>query len=112
VPATYIAASSYASLGKIGIPRIRERSMSLTQPLVEGALERGFVVRSPLEPENRGGHVTIDPGDSQSVHDELNDRGFSVDYRPGYGIRVGPHFYNTADECAAVLDAMVEIRDN
>jgi kynureninase len=112
VPATYIAASSYAALGKIGIPRIRERSISLTQPLLEGALERGFVVRSPLEPENRGGHVTIDPGDAQNVHDELNARGFSVDYRPGYGVRVGPHFYNSADECTAVLDAMAEIRGN
>ena len=110
VPATYIAASSYAALGKIGIPRIRERSQVLTQGLVDGALARGFAVRSPLEAAQRGGHVTIDPGDAQRVHDELNARGFSVDFRPGVGIRVGPHFYNTADECAAVLDAMVELR--
>ena len=83
---------------------------TLTQPLVEGALERGFVVRSPVKAEDRGGHVTIDPGDAQNVHDELIARGFSVDYRPGVGIRVGPHFYNSADECTAVLDAMAEIR--
>src|SRR5204862_2397885 len=106
VPATYIAASSYAALGKIGLQRIRERSMSLTQLLVEGALERGFVVRSPVKTEDRGGHVTIDHGDAQNVHDGLIARGFSVDYRPGVGIRVGPHFYNSADECTAVLDAM------
>src|SRR5207249_2600934 len=101
VPAAYAAASSYAALGKIGISRIRERSLSLTQPLVEGALERGFIVRSPRDPGQRGGHVTIDPGDAQHVHDQLIAQGFSVDYRPGVGIRVGPHFYNTADECGA-----------
>lgn len=110
VPATYAAASSYAALGKIGVQRIRERSQSLTQHLVEGALERGFVVRSPHEAADRGGHVTIDPGDAQHVHDELHNRGFSVDYRPGVGIRVGPHFYNSIEECSAVLDAMAEIR--
>jgi kynureninase len=110
VPATYIAASSYAALGKIGISRIRERSQVLTQQLVDGALARGFTVRSPLAAAQRGGHVTIDPGDGQRVHDELNARGFSVDFRPGVGIRVGPHFYNTADECEAVLDEMAALR--
>ena len=83
--------------------------MSLTQPLLEGALERGFTVRSPHDPARRGGHVTIDPGDSQRVHDELLARGFAVDHRPGVGIRVGPHFYNTEDECLAILDEMVRL---
>ena len=110
VPATYAASSSYVAIAAIGVDRIRERSLSLTQPLVEGAKERGFIVRSPLEPTQRGGHVTIDPGDGQRVHEELIAEGFSVDYRPGVGIRVGPHFYNTADECTAVLDAMARIR--
>jgi kynureninase len=111
VPAAFVATSSYAALGAIGIPRIRERSQSLTQLLVEGAKERGFAVRSPLDPEQRGGHVTLDPGgDAQHVHDELWARGFSVDLRPGVGIRIGPHFYNSADECVAVLDEMAAIR--
>jgi kynureninase len=89
---------------------VRERSLSLTQPLLEAALERGFTVRSPHDPARRGGHVTIDPGDSQHVHDELHRRGFVVDHRPGVGIRVSPHFYNTADEAFAVLDAMSDVR--
>jgi kynureninase len=110
VPAAFVASSSYLTLSKIGIERIRERSMWLTQHLVDGALERGFEVRSPVRAEARGGHVTVDPGDAQRVHDELFDRGFSVDHRPGVGIRIGPHFYNTLDECVAVLDAMDEIR--
>ena len=75
--------------------RVRERSVSMTQPLLEAALERGFTVRSPHDPAQRGGHVTIDPGDAARVHDELHRRGFVVDARPGVGIRVSPHFYNT-----------------
>ena len=106
VPAAYAAAPAYQALVDVGVAAVRERSVSLTQPLLEGALERGFTVRSPHDPAQRGGHVTIDPGDSTRVHDALHARGFVVDHRPGVGIRVSPHFYNTADEALAVLDAM------
>lgn len=109
VPAAYAAVPGYDAVLEVGVRRIRERSRSLTQPLLEGALERGFTVRSPHDPDRRGGHVTIDPGDSERVHDELIRRGFVVDHRPGVGIRVGPHFYNSAEECDAILDQMAEI---
>ncbi len=109
VPAAYAAAPAYEALAEIGVQRVRERSVSMTQPLLEAALERGFTVRSPHDPQRRGGHVTIDPGRSTEVHDELHRRGFVVDHRPGVGIRVSPHFYNTADEAMAVLDAMSDV---
>lgn len=109
VPAAYAAAPGYQAIVDIGIDRIRERSMSLTQVLLDGALERGFDVRSPHDAHRRGGHVTIDPGNAEYVHDALIDRKIVVDYRPGGGIRIGPHFYNTTDECLEVLDAMAEL---
>lgn len=110
VPAAYAAAPGYQAIVDVGVERIRERSVSLTQPLLEGALERGFVVRSPVDAAHRGGHVTIDPGDAERVHEELIARKFVVDYRPGSGIRVAPHFFNTDDECTAILDEMVALR--
>jgi kynureninase len=110
VPAHYAAGPAYQALADIGIDRIRERSVSMTQPLLESALERGFTVRSPHDPARRGGHVTIDPGDSERVHDALHAQGFVVDHRPGVGIRVSPHFYNSLDEAMACLDAMQAAR--
>ena len=110
VPAAYAAAPGYQAIVDVGIDQIRERSQSLTQPLLESALERGFTVNSPREADRRGGHVTIDPGDAERVHHELIERRFVVDYRPGTGIRVAPHFYNTHDECMGVLDEMEKIR--
>jgi kynureninase len=109
VPSVYAATAGYEAVLRAGVDRIRERSQSLTQPLLEGALERGFTVRSPHDPAQRGGHVTIDPGDSQRVHDELIVRGYVVDHRPGAGIRVGPHFFNTLEETLSVLDVMSEV---
>ncbi len=106
VPAHYGAGPAYETLAEIGMQRIRERSQSMTQPLLETALDMGFTVRSPHDPAKRGGHVTIDPGDSERVHDALHDAGFVVDHRPGVGIRVSPHFYNTEEEATACLAAM------
>ena len=106
VPSHYAAAPAYEALAEIGIAKVRERSQSMTQPLLESALERGFTVRSPYDAARRGGHVTIDPGDSQRVHDALHAQGFVVDHRPGVGLRVSPHFYNTLDEAIGCLDAM------
>ena len=111
VASHYAAAPAYEALAEIGIARVRERSQSMTQPLLESALERGFTVRSPHDPAQRGGHVTIDPGNSERVHDALHARGFVVDHRPGVGIRVSPHFYNTLDEAMACLDVMQESVD-
>jgi kynureninase len=111
VPAAYAAAPGFQAIVDVGLPRIRERSQGLTQLIVDGAQERGFTVVSPLDAGRRGGHVTVDPGDALRVHDELLARGYAVDYRPGSGIRVGPHFFSTEDECHAVLTEMATIRD-
>jgi kynureninase len=112
VPAAYAASAGYEAIVDVGVQRIRERSQALTQSIVDGALERGLVVRSPLEASRRGGHVTVDISDAQRVHEVLIERGFVVDYRPGGGIRIGPHFFSKTEECVGVLDEMVRIRDD
>ncbi len=111
VPAAYAASAGYEAIVDIGIGAIRERSQSLTQLLADGSLERGFELRSPYDAADRGGHVTVEPGDSHRIHEALIERGFLVDHRPGSGIRIGPHFFSSADECLGVLDEIVAIRD-
>jgi kynureninase len=109
VPAAYAASAGYQAIVDIGVDRIRERSQALTQIVVDEALARGLEVRSPTDPSHRGGHVTLDPGDAAHVHEELIRRGFVVDHRPGGGIRIGPHFFTTADECRAVVEEIERI---
>jgi kynureninase len=114
VPAAYAGAPGYQAILDVGVDRIRERSISLTQPLLESALERGLLVRSPHDPAARGGHVTVSTGsddEDMRIHDELIERRFIVDARPGAGLRIAPHFFNTAEECNAVLDQISELRD-
>lgn len=111
MPACYQAREGYRIIREVGVAAIRENARRQTATLIEGALERGLTVNTPLDFERRGNHVTVDMPGAQQVKDELIRRGFVVDYRPGAGIRIAPHFYNSDDECEAILDEIVAIRE-
>jgi selenocysteine lyase/cysteine desulfurase len=51
----------------------------------------------------------VNPPDALQVSRALKARDFIVDYRPGVGIRVSPHFYNTMDEIDRVMKTIAEI---
>jgi kynureninase len=68
------------------------------------------VVRGPTDPAYRGGSVVVDFDGAEQVTAELIARGFTCDYRPGAGLRLGPHFYTTDDECDAVVSEVAAIR--
>jgi kynureninase len=97
IPALYAARSGYEIINEIGVDKIRAKSVRQTSRLIELADEAGFGVNTPRNPEQRGGTVTLDVPNAQEVTQELLRRDFLLDYRPGAGIRIAPHFY-TADE--------------
>lgn len=109
VPALYAAREGYRILNEVGVETVREQSRRQTALIVERALEDGLTVNSPLDGERRGGHVTVDLPDAEAVSQELIRRRFIIDYRRGAGIRIAPHFYNTDDECLAILDEIRSI---
>src|SRR5437763_6720292 len=92
IPALYAARAGYEILAEIGVEKIRAKSMRQTARLIELADEAGFRVNSPRNPCERGGTVTIDVPNGDAVTKELARRDFLVDYRPGAGIRIAPHF--------------------
>ena len=111
VPAMYAARAGYAIVNEVGIGPIRAKSLRLTRRLIEGAQARGYKVNTPLDDRERGGTVTIDAPGGSATADELIRRNVIVDYRPGAGIRMAPHFYNTEDEidhALATLEAIVQ----
>jgi kynureninase len=67
-------------------------------------------VPTPLDPEQRTGWIGIDFPEAGAVADRLNARRIFVDYRPGCGIRVSPHFYTSDDEIATFFAALDELR--
>jgi kynureninase len=109
VPALYAARSGYEIINEIGVPAIREKSMRQTARLIALADEAGIKVNTCRDPRKRGGVVTFDVSNGKEVTRELARREILVDYRPGAGVRVAPHFYTTDDELAYTVDAIHEI---
>jgi kynureninase len=109
VPALYAATAGYDVIEEIGVERIRARSLEQTGLLIRLAEEAGFEIRSPRDPARRGGTVTAQVPEFEAVHKELGEREIICDFRPGAGIRLGPHFYNTDAELEHVIAEMLAI---
>jgi kynureninase len=111
IPALYAAQSGYDVINQIGVEKIRAKSARQTQRLIELAQEAGFRVTSPPDPAQRGGTITVWHEHAGAITKELVRREFIVDYRPGAGVRISPHFYTKDEELELVIDEMKKIRD-
>ena len=112
VPAYYQAREGYRITREVGVPRIREKALHQTELLMDRARSAGLTIRTPAEANRRGNHLTVDFPGADRVKDELIRRGFVVDHRPGAGIRIAPHFYNTDEECEEVMREIRRIRES
>ncbi|HYP02903.1 MAG TPA: aminotransferase class V-fold PLP-dependent enzyme [Pyrinomonadaceae bacterium] len=111
IPALYAARAGYAVINEIGVERIRAKSTRQTSKLIEIAEAAGFQVTSPRDPNRRGGTVTVNAEHAPAVTRELVRREIIVDYRPGAGIRISPHFYTKDEELDIVVREMRRIID-
>ena len=110
VPALYAARSGCEIVREVGVQRIREKSLRQTSRLIELADAAGLKVNSAREPDRRGGVVVLDVPDGAAVTKELAGREVLVDYRPGAGIRIAPHFYTTDEEVEHTVAQIAQIR--
>ena len=111
IPALYAAQSGYRIINEIGVNKIREKSVRQTTRLIELAEEAGFKVTSPKDAADRGGTITVGHEDAGAITKELIRREFLVDFRPGAGVRISPHFYTSDEEIELVVREMKDIRD-
>ena len=108
IPALFAATEGPRIVRDAGIEAIRAKSVRQTARLIALADARGYAVAAPRDNDRRGGTVAFDVPHAREVSRALLARDVLVDYRPGAGIRVAPHFY-TSD---AELEAVVELIDD
>ena len=108
IPALFAATEGPRIVREAGIEAVRAKSVRQTERLIALADARGYAVAAPRDPDRRGGTVAFDVPHAREVSRALLARDVIVDYRPGAGIRVAPHFY-TSD---AELEAVVELIDD
>jgi len=56
--------------------------------------------------------VTVAHEHAAAIAKELIRREFIIDYRPGAGVRISPHFYNTDEELELVIAEMKKSADS
>ena len=110
IAALYQARAGAEMIAEIGVEAIRAKSLRQTAQIIARCDAEGYALRSPREPELRGGTVCFDFGGADRVAKELNARRFFCDHRPGAGLRVSPYFYTTDEECTLFLDEVAKLR--
>jgi len=109
VPALYAATAGYDLIEEVGVERIRANSLRQTDRLIELADAAGYEIRSPREHSRRGGTVTVHVDQFPAVYKELAERQILCDFRPGAGIRIGPHYFTSDEELELVIGEIGEI---
>lgn len=108
IPAYTAAKPGIEIVATIGAAAIRAKSLRQTARLIALADEHGIGVVSEREDARRGGSVCLDVPDAGRVCAALLARDVQLDFRPGVGLRLGPHFYTRDDELDEVMRRVVE----
>jgi len=111
VPSLFSCRGGYEIVAEIGVEAIRAKSLRLTRRLMDRAKAAGFRVNTPEADAERAGAVIIDVPDGAAVAAELIRREVIVDHRPGAGIRMAPHFYNTMEEIDHAMTTLVQVAE-
>ena len=111
IPALFAAKAGYAIINEIGVDKIRAKNTRQTEYLIQLAEEAGFQVTSPRDPAQRGGTITVAHEHAAAIAKELVRREFIIDFRPGAGVRISPHFYTTDHELELIIEEMKKIAD-
>lgn len=106
--AVYAALGGMSIIEEIGVQKIRERDIALTEDVIARANDAGFSTRVAPSVEQRTPIVLINFDDPKPIVAALAERGIITDYRPG-AVRVSPYFYNTVEENETVIRALKEL---
>ncbi len=109
IPALYSVLPGLQIIEEVGITTIQAESQRRTEWMIEFALEKGWKVNSPPNVEDRGASVMIYVEDGPAMVKRLAERKVFVDSRPGVGLRMSPHFFNTDEEVRKAMQILAEL---
>ena len=108
IPALMAARPGFEIVARVGVAAIREKSLRQTARMIEWADELGLPLGSPREAPRRGGTVVLEVPHAGEVCASLLAGDVLLDFRPGVGLRLAPHFYTTDEEIDRVME---KVRD-
>ena len=109
IPALYSVLPGLQIIEEVGVKTIQAESQRRTEWMIEFALEHGWKVNSPRDVNERGASVMIYVDDGPAMVTRLNERKVFVDCRPGVGLRISPHFFNTDEEVREAMGILAKL---
>ena len=109
IPALYSVLPGLQIMQEVGVSTIRGESERRSELMINFALEQGWKVNSPRDVNQRGGSVMIYVEDGPAMVQRLNERKVFVDCRPGVGLRMSSHFFNTDEEIKEAMEVLREL---
>jgi kynureninase len=117
------AASLLGSLdifSEAGIGRIREKSLAMTDFLIDAITARGLVggrhgfsIGTPSDHARRGGHIALEHDKAEVVSERLVDGGVVVDFRQPKVIRMAPvALYTSFSDLTHAIDVLEDIMNS
>ena len=109
IPALYSVLPGLQIIEEVGVPTIQAESQRRIEWMIDFALERGWKVNSPRDVNERSGSVMIYVNDGPAMVSRLAEKKVFVDCRPGVGLRISPHFFNTDEEVREAMEILAEV---
>jgi len=106
IPGLYSCLAGLQIIEDVGLAPIAQESRRRTEWMVDFALGRGWRLNSPRDADGRGASVMIGVDDGPRAVARLAERNVFVDCRPGVGLRVSPHFFNTDEEVREAMETI------
>lgn len=104
-PNVYAALAGLKLIQSIGIEIIDRHRRELTGAIKEGALQRGFNLVSPVDPEKHGPMISIRSHHVELLVKWLEEEGIIVSSRDG-NLRISPHIYNNQTDVDKLIDGL------
>jgi kynureninase len=109
IPALYSVLPGLQIIEEVGVKTIQAESQRRTQWMINFAIEKGWKVNSPAQVADRGASVMIYVEDGPEMVKRLAAKNVFVDCRPGVGLRLSPHFFNTDEEVHEAMGILADL---
>jgi len=110
VPNIYAGVAGIKLIQSVGLDRIEAHIRELTGAIKEGAMQRGFNLVSPVDPNRHGALITLRSHKVDLLVKWLEKDGIITSSRDS-NLRISPHFYNNFRDVDCLLDCLTKHRD-
>lgn len=110
VPNIYAALAGIKLIQSVGLEKIAAHLRELTGAIKAGAMQRGFNLVSPIDPNKHGAMVTLRSHKVDLLVKWLERDGIITSSRDN-NLRISPHIYNDMSDVDCLIDTLTKYRD-